>query len=31
MGHGVLEKSFPRNEVLKTFKLGSSLISEGNT
>ena len=29
MGHGVLEKSFPWNEVLKTFKLGSFLISEG--
>ena len=29
MGHGVLEKSFPRIEVLKTFKLGSFLISEG--
>ena len=28
-GHGVLEKSFPWNEVLKTFKLGSFLISEG--
>ena len=29
MGHGVLEKSFPWNEVLKAFKLGSFLISEG--
>ena len=29
MGHGVLEKSFPSFEVLKTFKLGSFLISEG--
>ena len=29
MGHDVLEKSFPWNEVLKTFKLGSFLISEG--
>ena len=29
MGHGVLEKSFPWTEVLKTFKLGSFLISEG--
>ena len=30
MGHGVLENSFPWNEVLKTFKLiGSFLISEG--
>ena len=29
MGHGVLEKSFPWIEVLKTFKLGSFLISEG--
>ena len=29
MGHGVLEKSFPWIEVLKIFKLGSFLISEG--
>ena len=29
VGHGVLEKSFPWIEVLKTFKLGSFLISEG--
>ena len=29
MGHGVLEKSFPWNEVVKTFKVGSFLISEG--
>ena len=29
MGHGVLEKSFPWNEDLKTVKLGSFLISEG--
>ena len=29
MGHGVLEKSFRLNEVLKTFRLGSFLISEG--
>ena len=31
MGHGVLKKSFPWNEVLKTFKLvlGSFLISQG--
>ena len=27
--NGVSEKSFPLNEVLKTFKLGSFLISEG--
>ena len=29
MGHGVLEKTFPWIEVLKTFKLASFLISEG--
>ena len=29
MSHGVLEKPFPWNEVLKTFKLGSFLISQG--
>ena len=29
MGHDVLQKSFPGNEVLKTFKLDSFLISEG--
>ena len=29
MGQGVLEKSIPWYEVLKTFKLGSFLISEG--
>ena len=27
MGHGILEISFPWNEVLKTFKLGSFLFS----